>query len=364
MQNDYWLTYAVTAFLENFWYLVVAAFGAIVGSFLNVCIWRVPRGESVTEPPSHCPKCDTRLKPLDLVPIASQVMLRARCRYCGSKISWRYAGIEILTGVLFALAGMNSDGFAGSWWNGTFSGEATHWVQLAQWLLAISCLVVIFWVDYETLMIPMTAALLLGMAGVGAEAIRVFALGQSIVPAQIFAVDVLPAPLPQTLVVMVLTASVLWVFRAVASLITMRTHGMEAMGFGDIFLTAGIAANLGWSSTVFTFFFLSATVGALAGLGLKVPRGVRAWLWARRGPKSGVANGATTSTRSRNARRLFWHALRKPVPFGPMLAVGAILAMLYGARINTAYMNWANSDIRETHLQPERRAVSTQNDTE
>ena len=308
------------------------ALGAIVGSFLNVCIWRVPRGESVTEPPSHCPKCDTRLKPLDLVPIVSQVMLRARCRYCGSKISWRYAGIETLTGILFVLAGINNDGFAGNWWDGSFGGQALHWIQLAQWLLAISCLIVIFWVDYETFLIPMTAALLLGMAGVGAEAIRVLVLGQSVVPSQISAVDVLPAPLPQSLVVMVLTAGVLWVFRALASLALRQ----EAMGFGDIFLTAGIAANLGWSSTVLTFAFLSVTVGALAGLGMKIPRGARAWLWARR--------GATTSTRSRVARRLFWHALRKPVPFGPMLAVGAILAMLYGARINTAYMNWANPE--------------------
>lgn len=312
--------------------LFLFALGAIVGSFLNVCIWRAPRGESVMEPPSHCPKCDTRLKPLDLVPILSQIALRARCRYCGSKISWRYAGIEILTGVLFALAGIYSDGFAGNWWSGTFSGETLHWLQLAQWLLAISCLVVIFWVDYDTLLIPMTPALLLGLSGVGAEAIRVLVLRQTMAPPQVLAVDFLPAPLPQTLVAMLVTASVLWIFRALASL----AFRQEAMGFGDIFLTAGIAANLGWNATLFTFLFLSVTVGALAGLAMKVPRGVRAWMWARR--------GVATSTRKGVARRLFWHALRKPVPFGPMLAVGAILAMLAGARINNAYMNWANPE--------------------
>ena len=67
---------------------------------------------------------------------------------------------------------------------------------------------------------------------------------------------------------------------------------------------------------------------------------------------------AQQSRGARVARRLFWHALRKPVPFGPMLAVGAILAMLYGARINTAYMNWANPDVRETRLDIEHRNVS------
>lgn len=312
--------------------LFLFTFGAIVGSFLNVCIWRVPRGESVMEPPSHCPKCDTRLRPFDLVPIVSQIALRARCRYCGSKIAWRYAGIEALTGVLFVLAGINSEGFAGAWWNGTFSGEWTHWIQLAQWLLAISCLVVIFWVDYETLLIPMTPALLLGLAGVGAETLRVLVLGQSVVPAQIFATDILPSPLPQSLVAMIATASVLWLFRAGAS----SAFRQEAMGFGDIFLTAGIAANLGWSSALVTFLFLSVTVGALAGLAMKIPRGIKAWLWARR---------SQTSTRKEIAPRLFWHALRKPVPFGPMLAVGAFIAMIYGARINRAYLHWANPEV-------------------
>jgi leader peptidase (prepilin peptidase)/N-methyltransferase len=56
--------------------------GAHVGSFLNVCIWRLPRGESVVEPPSHCPKCNARLKMWDMVPILSQALLRSRCRYC------------------------------------------------------------------------------------------------------------------------------------------------------------------------------------------------------------------------------------------------------------------------------------------
>ena len=333
------------------------ALGTIIGSFLNVCIWRAPRGESVTEPPSHCPKCDTRLKPLDLIPVVSQVMLRARCRYCGAKISWRYAGIEVLTGVLFALAGINSDGFQGAWWNGTFSGEAAHWIQLVQWLLAISCLLVIFWVDYDTLYIPMSAALLLGLAGVGSEALRVLVLGQAMTPPQIFAVDFLPAPLPHSIVAMMVTAAFIWTVRFLGSLVTQKFLGTEAMGFGDVFLAAGIAANLGWNATILTFLFLSPTVGTFAGLAMRVPQGAKSWMWAkRRLAKQQLSKQqlskrarATSSTRSAQSaalpRALFCRALRRPIPFGPMLAVGALLAMIYGEQINKAYMQWANPDI-------------------
>ena len=84
-------------------FLLLFVLGTLVGSFLNVCIWRMPRGESVVAPPSHCPTCNTRLTLLDLFPLVSQLYLRGKCRYCGAKFSWRYAGIEFTTGILFAL---------------------------------------------------------------------------------------------------------------------------------------------------------------------------------------------------------------------------------------------------------------------
>ena len=303
-----------------FWFsLGLFVLGTIVGSFLNVCIWRLPRGESVSEPPSHCPNCDTRLKPIDLIPIVSQVALRARCRYCGQKISWRYCGMEVLTGVLFAMCGALPENFQ----NGVFVGE---WIRLAQMLLFVSCLIVIFWVDYETMLIPMSAALLLGLSGIGAEAYRILIDKQALAPIQVFDWTILPAPLPQSLLAMAAMASVMWTFRALASLM----YGREAMGFGDIFLTAGIAANIGWNATLMTFLFLSVTIGAVVGLGMQAPRACR--LWSR-------AKSSTRNERQKLARPLFFHAFRRPVPFGPMLAVGALLAALYGARINAAYLN-------------------------
>lgn len=75
--------------------------GLIIGSFLNVCIYRIPKEESVSFPPSHCGSCGANLRPLDLIPVISFLFLRRKCRYCGSRISWRYPGVELLTGVLF-----------------------------------------------------------------------------------------------------------------------------------------------------------------------------------------------------------------------------------------------------------------------
>jgi leader peptidase (prepilin peptidase)/N-methyltransferase len=81
---------------------VAAVFGVVIGSFLNVVIYRVPRGESVVRPRSHCPACDAQIRPRHNVPIVSYLMLRGRCASCGAPISRRYPLIEAATGVLFA----------------------------------------------------------------------------------------------------------------------------------------------------------------------------------------------------------------------------------------------------------------------
>ena len=76
-------------------------FGLLIGSFLNVVIWRVPRGESIVQPPSHCPGCDTPIAPRDNVPVLSWLVLRGRCRHCGTRISVRYPLVELATAGLF-----------------------------------------------------------------------------------------------------------------------------------------------------------------------------------------------------------------------------------------------------------------------
>jgi leader peptidase (prepilin peptidase)/N-methyltransferase len=81
----------------------VALVGLVVGSFLNVVIWRVPRGESVVSPPSHCPGCDRPVRPRDNIPVLSWLLLRGRCRDCGEPISPRYPLVEAGTAVVFVL---------------------------------------------------------------------------------------------------------------------------------------------------------------------------------------------------------------------------------------------------------------------
>ena len=80
---------------------LVSIYGLIIGSFLNVCIYRIPRNESISFPPSHCTNCKNRIKWYDLVPVISYIFLKGKCRYCGEKISVRYPLIELTTGVIF-----------------------------------------------------------------------------------------------------------------------------------------------------------------------------------------------------------------------------------------------------------------------
>lgn len=77
--------------------------GTVIGSFINVCIYRIPKGESIIYPPSYCPRCGYHLRPIDLIPLLSYIWLRGRCRKCGVPISIRYLFVEFLTGVIFLL---------------------------------------------------------------------------------------------------------------------------------------------------------------------------------------------------------------------------------------------------------------------
>ncbi len=89
--------------MEYILLIYIFIIGIIFGSFFNVCIFRIPNNQSISNPPSHCYNCNTRLKSLDLVPILSWLFLKGKCRYCGQKVSLRYPLIELLTGVLFII---------------------------------------------------------------------------------------------------------------------------------------------------------------------------------------------------------------------------------------------------------------------
>ncbi|MGL4109455.1 prepilin peptidase [Clostridium sp. LP20] len=109
-------------------------FGSIIGSFLNVCIDRIPKEESIALPPSHCGNCNNRLKPLDLVPIFSYIFLKGKCRYCKSKVSVQYLFMELFVGFTYVLL--------------YFKLGLTY--DLIKYIGLTSVLVVIAIIDYKT----------------------------------------------------------------------------------------------------------------------------------------------------------------------------------------------------------------------
>src|SRR5918996_872064 len=115
-----------------------AVLGAIIGSFLNVVVWRLPRGESLASPPSRCPSCGNRIAPYDNVPVVSWVLLQGRCRHCGARISPRYPLIELLTAAAFAAVvatrGFDSD--------------------LGLELPFVACLIALAGIDYDHHLLP------------------------------------------------------------------------------------------------------------------------------------------------------------------------------------------------------------------
>ncbi len=219
--------------------LVVAlcfVFGLAFGSFANVVIHRVPRGESLVQPPSECPHCETPLSWRDNVPILSWLALRAKCRHCGEPISLRYPLVELLTALLFAGVGAR---FGLDW-------------ALPGFLLFAWTLFVLAVIDSRTRRIP----------------------------------NRLTYPLTPALLVLLVAAAFLhgqpgWALRAVIGglvafllLLTMAVLNPRGMGMGDVKLAAFIGVGLGyigWGHVILGIFagFL---LGGLVAIGLLVVR--------------------------------------------------------------------------------------------
>lgn len=115
-------------------YIILAILGMVIGSFLNVCICRIPNEESISYPPSHCINCNHRLMPLDLIPILSFVFLRGRCRYCEKKILFQYPIIEVLNCILYIIV-LFKYGIS---------------ITTLKYCILISILIVISVIDYKT----------------------------------------------------------------------------------------------------------------------------------------------------------------------------------------------------------------------
>jgi leader peptidase (prepilin peptidase)/N-methyltransferase len=136
----------VTVFIAT----VAGVYGLLVGSFLNVVIWRVPRHESIVKPRSHCPNCDAPITARDNVPVVSWLLLGGKCRHCGEPISVQYPLVELLTGVLFFAVGAK---YAHSW-------------ALPAFLVLTAALIAISVIDLEHFIIPNRIVYPTGIASV------------------------------------------------------------------------------------------------------------------------------------------------------------------------------------------------------
>jgi len=206
--------------------------GAIVGSFLNVCIYRLPRGESVVWPGSACPSCRRRLKWYENIPVASYLFLRGRCRTCGAPIGARYLLVEAVTALMFGAA----------WW---YFGPG---LLLASRLLFGCALIVLFAIDLEHHLLPNAITL------------------PGIVVGFAFSLFTGPGWLG-SIVGVVIGGGVLY---AIAE-IYYRLRHEEGLGMGDVKMLAMIGAFLGWQLTLMTLAMAS-VVGSIVGVAIIATR--------------------------------------------------------------------------------------------
>ena len=200
-------------------------FGLAVGSFLNVCIYRLPLEKSIVFPPSKCPKCEHRLGVLDLFPVFSFLFLRGKCRYCKTKIYWRYPVVELLTGCGFLMAGL----------------YAYDLISLLTAIYFISAMIVIFFTDLEHFMIPDVISIPGIFIGLGLAFIN-----GSIISA---------------LWGVLIGGGLIWGVLLLGQLF----YKKEVMGFGDVKLVAMLGAFLGRDNLI-VMLYLGFLIGGVLGV--------------------------------------------------------------------------------------------------
>jgi leader peptidase (prepilin peptidase)/N-methyltransferase len=210
-------------------------FGTTVGSFLNVCIHRLPKEESIVTPRSHCPACLTTIRAVDNIPLLSFALLRGRCRACGNPISWRYPLVEALTGLLFALT----------------VAQFGVTLQTAFLLAFLSALVVMSFIDLDHQIIPNAITL----PGIPLGLLAGLLLGEP--------------PLLDRVIGALVGAGFLYLVLFYGGAL----YGQDAMGEGDLNLIAMVGAFLGWKAVAVTIL-LGCLFGSVVGLLLMAIRRV------------------------------------------------------------------------------------------
>jgi leader peptidase (prepilin peptidase) / N-methyltransferase len=299
--------------VEPFLGAAIFAYGLCFGSFLNVCIYRLPLGKSVVTPRSSCPHCGDMIPLYHNVPVVSWLVLRGKCRACKQPISPRYLVIELLTGLLFL---------------GCYAHFGLTLAALKCAVLGYLLLGLIF-TDAETKLLP-DAMTLPGLAlGIAFSlVVPVNDLASRIIPGMVS-----PAMRSEiswriwSLSDSLLGAAVGASFLYGAAAIYLRARGVEGMGFGDVKLMALIGAFLGVKLTVLTIF-ASSLAGSLFGLSTVLA------VWMKRLRRNKAHNGSLGN----DARRRAWQSARLALryyemPFGVFLGGMALLSFLFGNRL-------------------------------
>ncbi len=270
-----------------FFYVAIGVIGAIIGSFLNVVIHRLPREESIVFPNSRCPSCGTAIAFYDNIPVLSYAVLGGRCRSCKTHISARYPAVELLTGVLWAAVAMHD----GMTWALPFD------------LIFVTAILVLIFIDAEHMILPnaitypgivfalvarITLPLLLRQPHF--DDIRMLLAGP-------FAGWPLwAASLGGAVIGGLAGGGSLWLM----GWLWEKLRGVEAMGLGDVKMMFMVGGYLGWRLTILNIF-VAVLSGSVTGIVLMAAKG------------------------DRNMQML--------LPFGIFLGIGAIAALLFGSHI-------------------------------
>ncbi|MCP3963798.1 MAG: prepilin peptidase [bacterium] len=217
--------------IQNLLDVYVFFFGLVFGSYLNVVIFRLPRGISTVLPRSRCPRCRAAIKPWDNIPVLSWLVLRGRCRYCGVGISWQYPMVELMTAVCFLLSYRRFDTLADGLVAGAFS----------------AAMIVLGMIDLEHYILPDVITKPGIVAGLIAQIWVTWTTFESAVIGALLGAGVLAA---------VTWGWFLW-------------KGVHGMGFGDVKMLAMIGAFLGWQGAIVTLL-LGSVAGSLVGAVLMI----------------------------------------------------------------------------------------------
>lgn len=287
---------------DDFHFYVFAFFsfllGSFIASFLNVCIWRIPREESVVYPPSHCPGCNARIKWYQNIPVLSWCALRGRCASCGKPISPRYICVELLGGFLFLAAYLQWTAAGpvlrapSAAWTLGMAPYVNVWMLPVEWLV-VSGLILASFIDLDHFYLP-DRVTIGGM---------ILGVPLSVLCPELQSESTRIAALVSSLSGLAFGFFFMWGLGWVFSKVLKR----DALGFGDVKLMGAVGAFFGPAAVFFTLIVSSLT-GSVAGGALML--------------KGKAKLGSFTA-----------------VPYGPFIAIGALVWMYWGPVLLNLYLS-------------------------